>query len=136
MKVYRRMRISMSELERLRDEMDDYIWVAIDLKRSALCAGDEYIGDLRDVLMQHRSAVEDIYCIGLNMETGDINFLKNFNRRNPNIGYGGDIPESVRKEICHQVEYFFAGLPIFEEKTKREKRDLRRLIPPLARARF
>ena len=42
MKIYRRMRISLSELERLRDEMDDYIWIALDLKRSALCAGDEY----------------------------------------------------------------------------------------------
>lgn len=136
MKVYRRMRISMSELDRLRDEMDDYIWVAIDLKRSALCAGDEYIGDLRDVLMQRRSAVEDIYCVGLNMETGDINYLKNFNRRNPAVGYGGDVPEDIKKAICKQIEYFFAGLPIFEAEAKKEKRNLRRLIPPLARARF
>ena len=136
MKIYRRMRISLSELDRLRDEMDDYIWVALDLKRSALCAGDEYIGDLRDVLMQHRSAVEDIYCVGLNMATGDINFLKNFNRRNPKVGYGGDIPEGTKKLIYNQIEYFFAGLPIFEAKVKREKRNLKRLIPPLAHARF
>ena len=136
MKIYRRMRISLSELDRLRDEMDDYIWVALDLKRSALCAGDEYIGDLRDVLMQRRSVVEDIYCVGLNMATGDINFLKNFNRRNPKVGYGGDIPEGTKKLICSQIEYFFAGLPIFETKVKREKRNLKRLIPPLAHARF
>lgn len=136
MKIYRRMRISLSELDRLRDEMDDYIWVALDLKRSALCAGDEYIGDLRDVLMQRRSAVEDIYCVGLNMATGDINFLKNFNRRNPKVGYGGDISEGTKKLICNQIEYFFAGLPIFEAKVKREKRNLKRLIPPLAHARF
>ena len=45
MKIYRRMRISLSELDRLRDELDDYAWIALDLKRSALCAGDEYIGD-------------------------------------------------------------------------------------------
>lgn len=136
MKIYRRMRISLSELDRLRDEMDDYIWVALDLKRSALCAGDEYIGDLRDVLMQHCSAVEDIYCVGLNMATGDINFLKNFNRRNPKVGYGGDISEGTKKLIYNQIEYFFAGLPIFEAKVKREKRNLKRLIPPLAHARF
>ena len=136
MKIYRRMRISLSELDRLRDELDDYAWIALDLKRSAVCVGDEYIGDLRDVLIQHRSEVGDIYCVGLNMETGDVNFLKNFNRRNPNIGYGGDIPEEVQKQIGHQVEYFFAGLPIFEAKKKREKQNRHRLIPPLARASF
>ena len=91
MKIYRRMRISLSELDRLRDELDDYAWIALDLKRSAVCVGDEYIGDLRDVLMQHRSSVENIYCVGLNMATGDINFLKTFNRRNPKVGYGGSI---------------------------------------------
>ena len=136
MKIYRRMRISLSELDRLRDEMDDYIWIALDLKRSALCAGDEYIGDLRDMLLQRRSAVEDIYCAGLNMATGDVNFLKSFNRRNPKVGYDGDISEDTRKQICHQIEYFFAGLPIFEAKTKHERRNLNRLIPPLARASF
>ena len=136
MKIYRRMRISLSELDRLRDEMDDYIWIALDLKRSALCAGDEYIGDLRDMLLQRRSAVEDIYCAGLNMATGDVNFLKSFNRRNPKVGYDGDISEDTRKQICHQIEYFFAGLPIFEAKIKRERRNLNRLIPPLARASF
>ena len=136
MKIYRRMRISLSELDRLRDEMDDYIWIALDLKRSALCAGDEYIGDLRDMLLQRRSAVEDIYCAGLNMATGDVNFLKSFNRRNPKVGYDGDISEDTRGQICHQIEYFFAGLPIFEAKIKRERRNLNRLIPPLARASF
>ncbi len=136
MKIYRRMRISLSELDRLRDEMDDYIWLALDLKRSALCAGDEYIGDLRDVLMQRRSAAEEIYGGGLNMATGDINYLKSVNRRNPKVGYGGDVSDGDKELICHQVEYFFAGLPVFEAKLKRERRNARRLVPPLARARF
>jgi hypothetical protein len=131
MKIYRRMRISLSELDRMRDELDDYVWIALDLKRSALSAGDEYIGDLRDVLLQRRSAVENIYCVGLNMATGDINFLKSFNRRNPKVGYGGDISDEVRKEICHQIEYFFAGLPIFEAKAKRARRNLGRIMPAL-----
>lgn len=134
MKVYRRMRISLSELDRMRDELDDYVWIALDLKRGALCAGDEYIGDLRDVLMQRRSAVENIYCVGLNMATGDINFLKSFNRRNPTVGYSGDISDEVRKEIHHQIEYFFAGLPIFEAQTKKARRDFGRMMPALGRS--
>ncbi len=131
MKVYRRMRISLSELDRMRDELDDYVWVALDLKRGALCAGDEYIGDLRDVLLQRRSAVENVYCVGLNMETGDVNFLKSFNRRNPKVGYGGEIPEETRKEICHQIEYFFAGLPIFESRIKKAREGFGRFMPAL-----
>ena len=134
MKIYRRMRISLSELDRLRDELDDYAWIALDLKRSAVCVGDEYIGDLRDVLMQHRSSVENIYCVGLNMATGDINFLKTFNRRNPKVDYGGSISEEAKKEISHQIDYFFAGLPIFEAAAKMQRRNSKRLIPPLARA--
>ena len=134
MKIYRRMRISLSELDRLRDELDDYAWIALDLKRSALCAGDEYIGDLRDVLMQRRSLAENIYCIGLNMATGDINYLKTFNRRNPKVGYSGSISEEVKKEISHQIDYFLGGLPIFEATTKRQRYDAKRLVSPLARA--
>lgn len=131
MKVYRRMRISLSELDRMRDELDDYVWVALDLKRGAMCAGDEYIGDLRDVLLQRRSAVEDIYCVGLNMATGDVNFLKSFNRRNPKVGYGGEISEEARKGVYHQIKYFFAGLPIFEARLKKARKNFGRFVPTL-----
>ena len=58
MKIYRRMRISLSELDRLRDELDDYAWIALDLKRSALCAGDEYLSVVAQGVCDDGSAVD------------------------------------------------------------------------------
>ena len=136
MKIYRRIKLSMSELERLRAEFEDYAWVAIDTKRSIVAIGDCYMGELRDLLLQKRSNPEDIYCVGLNMATGELNYLKTFNRRNPLVGFAGEVSDNVKQLVANKIEYFFGSLPIFEIKKREDAYASTRIMPMLRTARI
>ena len=103
MKIFRRMQLSATELERIRAELDDYIWLALDLRRCILSAGDIYIADLRDAILARRGRVDDVYCAGLNMRTGEVNYLKTFNRRNPKVGFNGEISSDTKNKIMKQI---------------------------------
>ena len=131
MKMYRRMRLSTTELERIRAELDDYIWMALDLRRGILSAGDIYIGDLRDAIIARRGRVEDIYCAGLNMKTGEVNFLKTFNRRNPKVGFSGELNAATKEKIMKQIVYFFLNLPIFSAEAALPKYSRNHLVSAL-----
>lgn len=131
MKMYRRMRLSATELERIRAELDDYIWMALDLRRGILSAGDIYIGDLRDAIIARRGRVEDVYCAGLNMKTGEVNFLKTFNRRNPKVGFNGELNAATKEKIMKQIVYFFLNLPIFSAEADLPKYSRNHLVSAL-----
>lgn len=132
MKIFRRMQLSATELERIRAELDDYIWLALDLRRCILSAGDIYIGDLRDAILARRGRVDDVYCAGLNMRTGEVNYLKTFNRRNPKVGFNGEISSDTKNRIMKQIEYFFGNLPIFSAEAALPKYSRKHLISALS----
>ena len=136
MKIFRRIKLSATELERVRAEFDDYAWIALDIRRGIISAGDCYMGELRDALLQKRSRAEDIYCVGLNMATGDLNFLKTFNRRNPKVGYAREIDDKTKAIIGQQIGYFFGELPIFEAKREEAGYESGHIIPMLRTARI
>lgn len=136
MKILRRIKLSATELERIRAEFDDYVWIALDTRRGIISAGDCYMGELRDALLQKRSRTEDIYCVGLNMATGDLNFLKTFNRRNPRVGFSGTVDDRTKATIAQQVEYFFGELPIFEAKRAESNFESSHILPALRTARI
>ena len=136
MKIYRRIKLSGTELERVRAEFDDYIWLALDVRRGIVSGGDCYMGELRDALLQKRSRPEDIYCVGLNMASGELNFLKTFNRRNPLVGFSGELSEDMKSVVARQIEYFFGALPIFETRRQEKKYEMSHLLPALRTARI
>ena len=127
MKIFKRMRITASELSRLRDELDDYIWAAMDCRRGIISAGDEYIEELRDVLMTRRSHPEDIYCFGFDMATGRIDYLSRINRRNPTTSDRGEVHALYEQRIETLLHYFFEELPIYQIEN-RSQRGVRRLV--------
>jgi len=129
MKIYRRIKLSATELERIRAEFDDYVWVALDAKRGIISAGDCYMGELRDALLQKRSCPEDIYCVGLNMATGELNYLKTFNRRNPMVGFSGIVSDETKEMVLQKIEYFFGSLPVFEAKRRADRYEMCHLTP-------
>ncbi len=136
MKILRRIKLSTTELERLRAEFDDYVWIAIDIENGVISAGDCYMGELRDALLQRRSRPEDIYCLGLNMATGELNFLKTFNRRNPLVGFAGVVKDETKALVARKVEYFFGELPIFEAKRQESNYEFSHITPMLRTARI
>lgn len=136
MRIFRRIKLSITELERIRAEFDDYIWIAMDIHRGIISAGDCYMGELRDALLQKRSHPEHIYCIGLDMSTGEINYLKSFNRRNPAVGYSGEISEDAENMISRQIDYFFGALPAITKKRQERDYEVKHIMPMLRTARI
>lgn len=118
MKILKRMRLNEQEIAELRESLDDYIWIAIDCRRGIISAGDEYIEELRDVLLMRRGRPEDIYCFGFDMATGEINYLRRTNRRNPLVGNDGEVHELYKDRIETLVRYFFELLPAFQAEKK------------------
>lgn len=131
MKIFRRMKLSISELEHIRAELEDYIWMALDLRRGILSAGDIYVGDLRDAILARRGEPEDVYCAGLNMRTGEVNYLKTFNRRNPKVGFNGELPSKTKEKMFRLINYFFSNLPIFCAEASLPKYSRKHLIAAL-----
>ena len=112
MKIYKRIRLTKEELARLRRECEGYIWAAVDPRKCVISVGDEYLYDMRDVLLVHRCRLEDIFGIGLDLVSGEINYITQINRRNPSVDKHGEPTSEQKQEIEHAVHYFFDRLPI------------------------
>ena len=116
----RKMKFSADELEQIKLEYGDYLWAAVDLRRSLITAGDEYLSDLRDYLLTNHSRPEDILCAGLNLNTGEIFFPALINRRNPRVGRKG-IPDDDKERVRSLMRYFFESIPGYQEERKRPR---------------
>lgn len=115
MKLYKRIQLKKRELLQLQEECEDYIWAAVDPRKCIISLGDAYLEDLRDVLLVHRCNPEDIFGIGFDLSTGEINYVSQINRRNPTVGASGELSLENKENIEHALRYFFEKLPIYRE---------------------
>ncbi|MBR3164045.1 hypothetical protein IKF15_01965 [Candidatus Saccharibacteria bacterium] len=113
MVIYKRLKISEKEARYLEDNLEGYIWVAIDARRGSIAAGDDYVADLRDNLLVRRSQPEDIYGVGVDLKTGAIDYIPSINRRNPNLDGKGNVPFFLRRRIETLINYFFESFAPF-----------------------
>lgn len=116
MKIVKKIRFSDNEVKKIKTELGNYIWVAIDTRKGIISAGDEYIADLRDALLQRRSRAEDILGLGIDLVTGEVDYHASLNRRNPAIAALGDIPEKQQLRVETLVGYFFEAFAPFKRK--------------------
>ena len=115
MKIYKRVQFKKRELLQLQEECEDYIWAAIDPRRCIISLGDDYLADLRDVLLVHNCKPKDIYGVGFDLSTGEIDYVAQINRRNPSVGAKGEPSPEDKEDIEHTLKYFFEKLPIYRE---------------------
>lgn len=109
--LIKRYKFTKQEIDQLTEQLDGYIWVVMDVNKGVIAAGDEYVSDLRDeLLVNKRSKQGDIFGAGLNLNTGEINFVPAVNRRNPSLKNGRLSPEhALRVETI--LHYFFENIP-------------------------
>ena len=112
----KKLKFTKKELQKLAEDFDGYLWLAIDIKRSVIAAGDEFMADLRDVLLARRSRTEDIVTAGIDLKTGEIYIPYHINRLNPEIRHTG-LTDEIRARVEDLVSYFFAEMPIVSEAT-------------------
>ena len=115
MKLYKTLQLKKREIIQLREVCENYIWAAIDPQKCIISLGDDYLADLRDVLLVHRCNPEDIFGIGFDLETGEINYVAQINRRNPTVNVDGELSPKDKENIEHALHYFFEKLPIYSE---------------------
>lgn len=111
--IVRKFCFSSDEAEYIKEKFDGYIWVAIDVKKGIIAAGDEHITELRLVLLRQHSAKEDILGIGIDLDFGEI-FL--YTPINPVADTKLDhhrVPDQYCDRIDDLVRYFFAEFPCF-----------------------
>ena len=125
--VIRRYKFTDNEISELINQLDGYIWVVMDVNQGIIAAGDEYVSDLRDELMiKRRSKKNDIFGVGLNMYTGEIDYIPAINRRNPTIENGELTPnQELRVETI--LHYFFEDIPPFVAESAKPRHSKNRL---------
>ncbi len=119
MQMYKRVRFTKNELKQLCEDCDGYIWAALDTKKFAISLGDAYLADLRDVLLTHRGRLEDVFGIGINLKTGEIDYITFINRRNPLVDVNGKLSPELQENVEDVVHYFFENLPAYRERSEK-----------------
>ena len=112
MKLYKRIRLTKEELARLRRECEGYVWAAVDPRKCVISVGDDYLYDMRDMLIVRRCLPEDIYGIGFDLTSGEINYVAQINRRNPTVDAHGELNDNQKEGVERTLSYFFNKLPI------------------------
>ena len=112
MKLYKRIRFTKEELAHLRKECEGYVWAVVDPHKCVITIGDEYLYDMRDMLILHHCKPEDIYGIGFDLTSGEINYVAQINRRNPSVSVHGEPTDEQKEGIEETLRYFFDRLPI------------------------
>ena len=115
MRMYKRVQFKKRELIKIRQDCEDYIWAAIDPYHYTISIGDEYLADLRDVLLVHNCQPENIFGIGLDLNTGEVDFVAQINRRNPTVGGSGELSVENKENVEEALHYFFEKLPAYRK---------------------
>ncbi len=119
MQMYKRVRFTKHELKQLCEDCEGYIWAVLDTKKYAISLGDTYLADLRDVLLMRRCRLEDVFGIGINLRTGEIDYVSFINRRNPMVDMDGELSPKMREDVENVVHYFFENLPAYRERSEK-----------------
>ena len=109
----KKLKFTQKELQKLKEDFDGYLWLAIDVHRSIISAGDEILTDLRDILISRRSRTEDIVTAGIDLNTGELFVPHQINRLNPAIRHHG-LSDQLLQNVEDKIHYFFEDIPAYK----------------------
>jgi hypothetical protein len=92
-------KITVDELNLVRQEYDSYVKFVVDIEREVLGAGGEWHADAEMVLLDQGSRQGDLWGGGIDLETGVIDFVSLINTR-PNFSSSQEVVDvEVRKKM-------------------------------------
>ena len=119
MKYLKRMKLNAAEVAQIRRRLNNYIWVAVDVDKGVIAAGDEFLVDLRDSLIyKYHSRAKDIYGLGLDLSSGEVYYAPVVNRMNRAYRNLKIIPQKTRNRIETLMAYFFEDFAAFRSKPR------------------
>ena len=112
--LVRKFCFSSEEAESIQNRFEGYIWVAVDVKKGIIAAGDEHIVELRRELLRQRSVKEDIVGIGIDLNFGEVFLYTPINPASKETKLDHHrVPDQHRERLDDLVNYFFAEFPCF-----------------------
>ena len=115
----KRMKLNAAEVAQIRRRSNNYIWVAVDVDKGVIAAGDEFLMDLRDSLIyKYHSHAKDIYGLGLDLSSGEIYYAPVVNRMNRAFRNLKTIPHKTCNRIETLLAYFFEDFAAYRPKAQ------------------
>lgn len=110
MLIETKLQYSTAELKKMRAETEGYVWLAVDVKRHIMVAGNEHFRRLKEVLFRERCRSSDIWGAGINLESGEVDYCSPVNRKLIPNHPTTDMPEEMEERVGREVRYFFGDL--------------------------
>ena len=117
----RKICFSIEEIRTFVSELDGYVWMAVDTKRGMMAVGDGFEEELKYELLKRKCLTYDVYGVGFDLVTGDIDYVSSINVRFADKGSTREVPFEKRERIETLVRYFFSELPIFKDEKKKPR---------------
>ncbi len=111
MLITKKINFSKKELKTICQELDGYIWIAIDVVRGIIASGDEHVASLKQALFNEKCFIFNIFGVGMDLTTGEIDFISPINIKYMDKNSTKFVPHEHRDRIETLIRYFFAELP-------------------------
>lgn len=115
MRFTRKISFKEAEVREIVATTDSYLWIVVDVKRAIIAGGDEVISDLKQQLLGNGSKIHDIFGIGLDLVTGEIDYFSPINEKRFVPGSTKEVPMDKRERIETLINYFFEELPAIKQ---------------------
>ncbi len=103
----KKMHFSNREIESMTCETGGYVWAAVDVRRNVIAAGDEFVGEMKNALLRRKSSIGDVYGVGMDTNTGEIEYRSPINAKLMDAGRSSEVPLEKRGRIETLLKYFF-----------------------------
>lgn len=115
MKFKRKISFKSAEVEEIIAMVDDYVWIAVDVKRAVIVGGDEVLAEAKRELLVSGSKIYDVFGVGLDLATGEIDYFSSINVKRVVPGSTSEVPDEKRERIETLLNYFFEELPVYKK---------------------
>ena len=117
----KKLSFSRREIKSMVDDSDGYTWAVVDVKKGIMVAGDEYVGTMKSALLKLKSSIFDVFGVGIDLDTGEINYYSPANKKVIDKSSTKEVPEDKKARVETLVKYFFSELPAFKSEEDRPR---------------
>jgi len=116
----RKINFTKAEIKEITKALDGYAWIVMDIKKGIVVVGDEYVMNMKNILLKDRCSLEDIFGVGLDLATGEIDYYSQVNIKWTDKDSTREVPLGQRVRVTTLIEYFFMELPAFRKETSKK----------------
>jgi len=109
-----KMSFSEEAANTMRNDLDGYVWMVLDIKKGIVVAGDELVTEMKKTLFEQKCSIYDIYGVGLDLRTGEIDYSSEVNKKLIDKESTKEVPAEKKRRVEALVKYFFSELPVFK----------------------